>query len=406
MKKLAIATVFICARLMLNAQSNAPTLVLKYVEHTIPVSVVQKEAARNKLIENMGMHEGWKELIHAMFSDSGVHRTYIHLDTALSITYHDGIFSSIIGFGTNQEDYGIELKNGNKIRVTPTGLQKSVDNTIGKGNYEVEDWTKNKGEDTRKLKRKEKINNYLCEIWQLNLPKYNSTTQYWVLPKENTPKGLSEKKWPFYKGQFIIKSETHSTTLFENTKTLDYIGMDTLENFSIKQKMDALFAETKGMDKYYTDLAENSGLSAERLDVGSHFPDFKFKSVDSETSKSLDSIRSGASYLLIDIWASWCGPCVKGFPEIQKLKDEYGDALQILSLNYADPDVEKVKKVLDKQLPSWPQGYASHQINDLINSENAFPAMVLLDQQRRVVMLGKPELTFDQIRLFLTDKLK
>lgn len=46
--------------------------------------------------------------------------------------------------------------------------------------------------------------------------------------------------------------------------------------------------------------------------------------------------------LLIDFWATWCGPCVEEMPKLERWSREFGDDLVIIGLTDEDP--EKVKK--------------------------------------------------------------
>ena len=47
--------------------------------------------------------------------------------------------------------------------------------------------------------------------------------------------------------------------------------------------------------------------------------------------------------VLINIWATWCGPCVEEMPAFEKLNGEYGDDVKIICVNY-----KKKKKSVDR----------------------------------------------------------
>lgn len=51
--------------------------------------------------------------------------------------------------------------------------------------------------------------------------------------------------------------------------------------------------------------------------------------------------------LLIDFWATWCGPCIASFPHLEKLQEKYSDDLQIIAIS--DEKVDKVNNFLTKK---------------------------------------------------------
>ena len=51
--------------------------------------------------------------------------------------------------------------------------------------------------------------------------------------------------------------------------------------------------------------------------------------------------------LLIDFWATWCGPCIASFPHLEKLQEKYSDNLQIIAIS--DEKVDLVNNFLTKK---------------------------------------------------------
>lgn len=62
------------------------------------------------------------------------------------------------------------------------------------------------------------------------------------------------------------------------------------------------------------------------------------------------------SWLLIDFWASWCGPCRESTPELRAIYQKYkGKGLKVLSIS-VDTDPEKWKKAIQSLGMEWMQG--------------------------------------------------
>jgi len=75
-------------------------------------------------------------------------------------------------------------------------------------------------------------------------------------------------------------------------------------------------------------------------------PDFTATTIDGERISLSD--YSGKKAVLVDIWATWCGPCKMEMPILQKIYEKYSDKLEIIGASIDDPnklpDVKKFVK--------------------------------------------------------------
>jgi|GEM_PF-307915 len=79
-------------------------------------------------------------------------------------------------------------------------------------------------------------------------------------------------------------------------------------------------------------------------------PAFSLKSVGGETA-TLASLSAGGKVLLVDFWATWCAPCVKAMPELQKLHAKYaaGGKFSVVGVSIDEEGAAKVAPFLAKQ---------------------------------------------------------
>lgn len=107
----------------------------------------------------------------------------------------------------------------------------------------------------------------------------------------------------------------------------------------------------------------------------------------------------GEDLLLLDFWATWCKPCVKAMPDVEKLYRDFGErGLTVLGLSI-DKNVETVEEYLEKK----PVAYAvALDSGDepvwAAYSVAAIPAMYLVDREGRIVGEWRGRVEIEDVR--------
>ncbi|MBB4801961.1 peroxiredoxin [Flavobacterium nitrogenifigens] len=122
--------------------------------------------------------------------------------------------------------------------------------------------------------------------------------------------------------------------------------------------------------------------------VGSQAPEFSLKDINDKTI-SLDEFK-GKQYVLIDFWASWCGPCREELPYIKELYQKYHQqGFEIISVAKDDkPDLWK-KAIAKEKIEMWRHIFTSEDTKSILTDYfvQGIPHKVLIDKNG--IIIGK-----------------
>ena len=93
--------------------------------------------------------------------------------------------------------------------------------------------------------------------------------------------------------------------------------------------------------------------------------------------------------VVINIWASWCGPCRREIPEYERVRKSYtkGDVV-FIGLTMEDPRYEsaRVQKFVREVGFGFRLGYADRELTiALTNGKRSIPQTLVIDQEGRIV---------------------
>ncbi|WP_136468352.1 TlpA family protein disulfide reductase [Flagellimonas onchidii] len=87
--------------------------------------------------------------------------------------------------------------------------------------------------------------------------------------------------------------------------------------------------------------------------------------------------------VLINLWATWCPPCVAEMPSLQKLYNDYGDRVKFLFVT--EENTEKVSKFLNRKNYQLPVYFEESEIPKALFSRS-IPATYIISKSGKIVV--------------------
>lgn len=131
--------------------------------------------------------------------------------------------------------------------------------------------------------------------------------------------------------------------------------------------------------------------------VGAKYIDF-----DIEGKKLSDYVGKDNKYLLVDFFASWCGPCLKQLPVLKELYSTYGDKLNVLGVAVWDEPEASLRAIEQHQLP-WPCIINAGTVPTDIYGISGIPCIMLISPDGTIL---SRDLQGDQLKAAVADALK
>ncbi len=201
-----------------------------------------------------------------------------------------------------------------------------------------------------------------------------------------------------YRKFLVLKENVYN----EKIQTLrQKLGKKLEEN---QTKFDSAFiaSEHKRIDQFITDVNQQREIQLamnENVGKGKPSPLFKdYINYEGGTS-SLKDYRG--SYVYIDVWATWCKPCLYQLPYLKKIEEQYkGKDITFISLSVDDPEDEARwrKMIKEKSLAEGNsiQLLADNAIKSTFIQDyyiQGIPRFILLDPQGNIISNNAPRPT-------------
>ena len=111
-------------------------------------------------------------------------------------------------------------------------------------------------------------------------------------------------------------------------------------------------------------------------------PVFRVRDLD---GREISPASLRGKVVIVNFWATWCGPCRAEIPDLVALQEKYKDTLQVIGISEDEAGVDVVKRFAAEHHVNYPVAMTTPEIEKLYPGISALPTSFILDRDSRVV---------------------
>lgn len=157
-------------------------------------------------------------------------------------------------------------------------------------------------------------------------------------------------------------------------------------NLNYTKKLDSVYEKIKPLltnENYLAEVTEKY-KTLKRVEKGAISPTFQLTDIH-ENTISLAGLKGNLVY--IDVWATWCAPCVKEIPDLKELEKHFkDDAIKFVSICKSDTK-ERWKKMVEEKELGGIQLFAHDDNIDFFKDYlvEGIPRFILIDKEGKII---------------------
>jgi thiol-disulfide isomerase/thioredoxin len=119
------------------------------------------------------------------------------------------------------------------------------------------------------------------------------------------------------------------------------------------------------------------------IEVGATMPEYSAMNLD---GSKFDLASKRSKVVLVNVWATWCGPCRFEIPELQRMHDAYAPkGFEVVGVSVDESGVEAVRQFVGEQKMTYPVALDPEgKLANLLQT-SVLPTSVLLDRSGKIV---------------------
>lgn len=138
---------------------------------------------------------------------------------------------------------------------------------------------------------------------------------------------------------------------------------------------------------------------AQETGIGESAPNLTFAGID-PGSTPMNTHSLEGKIVLLDFWATWCGPCISNMPHLDSLQKAFPELLEVIAVTMEKPD--RIRKFSQKRPYSFQYALDRSGKSQEVFPYRKIPHSVLIDTRGKVVAITRPQnITKEVIRKVL-----
>jgi thiol-disulfide isomerase/thioredoxin len=177
-------------------------------------------------------------------------------------------------------------------------------------------------------------------------------------------------------------------------------------NTKLQEFYDYLIANSNN-DEFKRSITKRFDI-LKNLTKGKKSPSFAYSQPNGNILK-LEDLRG--KYVYIDVWATWCNPCIKELPALKTLQEKMKNKnIAFVSISVdSQQDKETWSKFINENQLGGYQLFADNSFNSFFIKQygiDAIPRFIFIDKEGNIINADAPKPSSDKINDFLTQNIQ
>ncbi len=211
-----------------------------------------------------------------------------------------------------------------------------------------------------------------------------------TLQNKANDSSLSKAQQDSLMQEIISLRHSRMETLFKSNldNPLGNLGFIALIEDMNAARIDSLLAESPAIYGEYHKVKQTlqKARNTEATEEGKPFTDFTITDNNGSVSKLSDYVGKGTP-VIVDFWASWCGPCRKEIETLKTISQKYGGVVQILGIAVWD-EPDATAEAIEELGITWQQITNAQSIPTDLYNIKGIPHVIIFDGDGTILSRG------------------